>query len=41
MDNELFEQLHQSMKEAVAIANGDTKPSRIFLVETPNVKSVR
>jgi putative transcriptional regulator len=41
MDKELFEQLHQSMKEAVAIAMGDMKPSRIFAVEAPDVKAVR
>ncbi len=41
MDKELFEQLSQSMKEAVAIAKGDMKPSRLFTVETPDVKAVR
>ena len=41
MDKELFEQLHQSMKEAVAIANGEMQPSRVFTVESPNVKAVR
>ena len=41
MDKELFEQLHQSMKEAVAIAKGEMKPSRVFTVETPDVKAIR
>ena len=41
MDKELFDQLHQSMKEAVAIAKGDMQPSRVFTVEPPDVKAVR
>lgn len=41
MDKELFEQLHQSLKEAVAIAKGEMEPSRVFVVEAPDVKAVR
>ena len=41
MDKELFDQLHQSMKEAVAIAKGEMQPSRLFTVESPDVKTVR
>ena len=41
MDKELFEQLHQSMKEAVAIAKGEMQPSRVITVELPDVKAVR
>ena len=41
MDKELFDQLHQSMKEAVAIAKGEMEPSRVFRIETPDVKAVR
>jgi putative transcriptional regulator len=41
MDKELFEQLKLSMKEAVAIAKGEMEPSRTFVVEPPDVKSVR
>jgi DNA-binding transcriptional regulator YiaG len=41
MGKELFDELHQSMKEAVAIAKGETKPSRVFTVEPPDVKAVR
>lgn len=41
MDKELFDQLHQSMKEAVAIATGKIQPSRSFTVEPPDVKAVR
>jgi hypothetical protein len=37
MDKELFEQLTQSMKEAIAIAKGELKPSRVFTVEAPDV----
>ena len=41
MDKELFEQLHQSMKESVAIAKRKIQPSRVFMVEPPDVKAVR
>ena len=41
MDKELFEQLTQSMKEAISIAKGDMEPSRIFTVEPPDAKAVR
>jgi len=30
MDKELFDQLHQSMKEAVAIAKDEIQPSRCY-----------
>ena len=36
-----FDQLHQSMKEAVAIAKGEMQPSRVFTVQPPDVKAVR
>jgi putative transcriptional regulator len=41
MDKELFEQLTQSMKEAIAIEKGEMKPSRMFTVESPDAKAVR
>jgi len=41
MDKELFEQLTQSMKEAIAIAKGEMTPSRVFTVEPPDAKAVR
>jgi putative transcriptional regulator len=41
MEKELFEQLTQSMKEAIAIDKGEMKPSRVFTVEPPDVKAVR
>jgi DNA-binding phage protein len=37
MEKELFDQLHQSMKEAVAIAKGEIQPSRVFTVQPPDV----
>jgi hypothetical protein len=40
MDKELFEQLTQSMKEAIAIAKGEMKPSRVFTFEAPDVRAV-
>lgn len=39
MDKELFDQLHQSMKEAAAIAKGEILPSRIFMIERPKVNT--
>ena len=41
MDKELFDQLHQSMREAVAIAKGEMEASRVFRIEPPDVKAVR
>jgi len=40
MDNELFADLVQSLKEAGAIARGEMAPSRVFVVE-PDAVSVR
>lgn len=37
MDKELFDQLHQSMKEAVTIATGEIQPSRVVTVQPPDV----
>jgi len=43
MDNELFTDLMQSLKEAVAISQGEMPPSRVFVVERDgvNVRTVR
>lgn len=41
MDKELFDQLHQSVREAVAIAKGEMKPSRVFIAEPPDVRAIR
>jgi hypothetical protein len=40
MDKELFNQLHQSMKEAVAIAKGQMQSSRVFTVQSPDLKAL-
>lgn len=37
----IFDELKQSMKEAVQIAKGDAAPSRTFSVEPPDVKAIR
>jgi len=37
MDKDLFDLLHQSMIEAVAIAKGEIQPSRVFSVQSPDV----
>jgi len=37
MDKPLFNDLVQSLKEAVAIARGEIKPSRMFVVEPDTV----
>ena len=41
MSNEMFEELVQSMKEAVAISNGETIPSRVFTYSPLNVREIR
>lgn len=41
MKQSIFDELKQSMKEAVQIARGEVAPSRSFTVEPPNVKSIR
>ena len=41
MENALFEELVQSLKEAKDIAKGKAKPSRTFRLEAPNVKALR
>lgn len=41
MDKTLFDELRQSLHEAASIARGDAKPSRRFVVKTPDVKAVR
>ncbi len=39
MNKDLFDQLHQSAKEAVAVAKGEMQPSRIFTIELPKVSA--
>jgi DNA-binding transcriptional regulator YiaG len=41
MKQSIFDELKQSMKEAVQIAKGETAPSRTFTVEAPDVKAIR
>jgi hypothetical protein len=41
MEKELFDQLHQSMKEAVAIAKGEIQPSRVVTIQPPGVNRRR
>ena len=41
MDKTLFDELRQSLREAKAIAKGETQTSRRFAIQTPDVKAVR
>jgi len=41
MENTLFDDLVQSLKEAKDISKGKTKPSRRFIVEPTDVKAIR
>ncbi len=41
MKEEMFQELLQSVREAGAIMRGEMKPSRVFVVERPDVKRIR
>ena len=41
MDDNLFEELVESVKQAKKIMKGEAKPARKFVHESPNVKSIR
>lgn len=41
MKEEMFQELLQSVREAGAIMRGEIKPSRVFVVEKPDVRSIR
>jgi len=41
MEDNLFEELVQSVKQAKKIMNGEAKPARKIVHETPNIKSIR
>jgi putative transcriptional regulator len=41
MDEKLFAELVESVKEMKAIRRGDAKPSRVFDVKDPNAKAIR
>ena len=41
MDNELFEELLESVREGGAILRGEKEASRTFVFEAPDVKEIR
>ncbi len=41
MNDKLFQELMDSVKQGGAIIRGDAKPSRIFNFENPDVKAIR
>lgn len=41
MDDQMFAELMDSIKEAVAISKGEKEPSRVFRVEPVDVKAIR
>lgn len=41
MKDEMFKELLQSVREAGAIMRGEAEPSRVFVMERPDVKSIR
>ena len=41
MKEDLFDELVQSVREGARILRGKEKPSRTFVIETPNVKKIR
>lgn len=41
MKEELFDELVESVREGGKILSGKTKPSRKFIIPTPNVKKIR
>lgn len=41
MSDELFEELMESVREGGAILRGEKEASRMFVVETPDVKEIR
>ena len=41
MEDQLFEELMQSVREAGAIIRGEAEPSRVTALSTPNVKLLR
>jgi putative transcriptional regulator len=41
MNEELFAELVESVREGGAILRGEQEPSRIFVMEGPDVKSIR
>jgi len=41
MNDKLFQELMDSVKQGGAIIRGDAKPSRVFNFENPDVKAIR
>ncbi|MBR5016587.1 MAG: transcriptional regulator, partial [Spirochaetia bacterium] len=41
MSDEMFNELMESMNQAVAIIKGEMKPSRVFVYSPLNVKKIR
>ena len=41
MNEELFAELETSIKEMGAILRGEQQPSRVFVIESPDVKAIR
>jgi len=41
MKDELFDELVASVREGGKILRGKTKPSRLFVIEVPDVKEIR
>jgi len=41
MKKELFDELLESVREAKAIMRGEKQPSRVFVYDEPNVKTIR
>ena len=41
MDDDLFEQLIESTKQAVAISKGEMEAGRVFKFDDPNVQTIR
>jgi putative transcriptional regulator len=41
MKEEMFKELLESVRQAGAIMRGELEPSRVFVVEAPDVKAIR
>lgn len=41
MEREMFDEFLESMKEALAIERGELEPSRVTILEIPNVTQIR
>ena len=41
MKEEMFKELLESVRQAGAIKRGEMEPSRVFVVEAPDVKAIR